>query len=201
MHFKHKWPDLEPWFAAAWLVLTGNWAAAEFKDGLSLWLGMKAVEGVSTASVVAYVALFCSAVIWLYLRRKTLFTPRTRLLRNEDPPQREHLIMFLSDLLPKVSYVEGVPAGLTLTGDLDKDLETMVQYKLTNPFWRWEMPLRGIRHHLGVLKTITLICSPESLPQVHWFGQILRKSYEPHLRLTPANAGDDVGGNFLCPGP
>src|SRR6266446_6263751 len=98
MNLKGKWPDLEPWFVAAWLVLTGNWAAAELKDGFSVLLGIKPVEGVSVTSVVVYVALFVMAVIWLYLRRKTLFTPRTRLLRNEDPPQREHLIMFLSEL-------------------------------------------------------------------------------------------------------
>jgi hypothetical protein len=84
-----------------------------------------------------------------------------------------------------------VPEGLLLTGDLQKDLEAMVQYKETNTFWRWEMPLLGIRHHLGVLKSITLICSPESLPQVHWFGQILNRTYEMHLRIDSSTSSGD----------
>jgi hypothetical protein len=33
----------------------------------------------------------------------------------------------------------------------------------------------GIRHHLEWPKAITIICSPQSIRQVHWFGDILRR--------------------------
>ena len=60
---------------------------------------------------------------------------------------------------------------MALSGDLNNDIEEMVRFKKTNHPWRWEMPLRGIRHHLqnNILKTVTFVCSNVSVEQVHWF--------------------------------
>lgn len=86
-------------------------------------------------------------------------------------------MLFLSDLR-RGTFHDGVPAGVELTGDFEQDLETLVAWKRDHPYWPWEMPLRGIRHHLGRLRTITVICSRESIQQVHWFGEMLRR-YPP----------------------
>ncbi len=37
------------------------------------------------------------------------------------------------------------------------------------------MPLRAIYHHLGILESVTIICSKESLGQVHLFLNICKK--------------------------
>lgn len=37
------------------------------------------------------------------------------------------------------------------------------------------MPLRAIRHHMGILETVTLICSPESINQVYMFLHLCEK--------------------------
>src|SRR5207253_2024884 len=84
-----------------------------------------------------------------------------------------------------IPYRDGIPDGLILTGNMEADLEAMADYKQGKPFWKWEMPLRAIKHHLGRLRTITLICSPESLTHVHWFGQIMRNYYGHYLQLPP----------------
>ena len=72
---------------------------------------------------------------------------------------------------------------MSLLGDLDKDISLLEVHKQSNSFWRWEMPLRAIRHHIGRLRTVTLVCSPESMRQVHWFRQIL--AHYPSLASVP----------------
>ena len=176
-----KATELAPWFAAVGIVLGGNLAANSIAESLELW-----AKGENTSVSflkVGYIIFFAAMVVWFYKVRPILFRPRTRFLRDiESPEKREHLVLFLSDLdLQRGKYIDGVPEGITLSGDIDKDISAMEAYKKSNLPWRWEMPLRAIRHHLGRLKTITIICSPESIQQVPWFGDILKKYERLHL--------------------
>ncbi len=181
--FRAKWATAQPWLAAACVVLTANWAAAELKDHIDRVTQGKDVEPRGMLMVLLYLALFAVTVYWLYRLRKVLFHPRTRLLKNEAPSPREHLILFLSDLdVSRGRYNGGVPEGVVLTGDLQNDLNALVEHKKRGTtFWRWEMPLRAIKPHLATLKVLTVLCSPESVRQVHWFGQILTGTYAREL--------------------
>ena len=162
------WFELMPWVAAALDAFTVSWAADGLKEAFEGWMKREVVQGWMAATRTAYVVLFVAAAAWLYRMRNRFFQPRTRFLRNESPEQREHLVLFLSNLdTRRGTFDNGVPAGITLTDDLEQDLEILVAWKRDHPYWPWEMPLRGIRHHLGRLKTITIICSPQSTRHVH----------------------------------
>lgn len=170
-----KLGELSPWIAAVGVILGGNWVADSVREGFELWI--KGEDVVVQFVKVGYIVFFIGMVVWFYRGRNTLFQPRTRFLQDvESPEKREVLILFLSDLdLKRGKYNDGIPEGVTLSDDLDKDISTLEVHKTSNPFWRWEMPLRAIRHHIGRLQTIILLCSPESLQQVHWFRQILAR--------------------------
>ncbi|HXH09558.1 MAG TPA: hypothetical protein VNP04_07335 [Alphaproteobacteria bacterium] len=173
------WSELTPWVSAALVALTVSWAADGLKETFEAFLKKEAVQGWMMIAGAASIVVFVAAVAWLYRLRNRFFQPRTRFLRNETPEKREHLVLFLSNLDPRRGPLQnGVPAGIELTGDFEQDLETLVTWKRDHPYWPWEMPLRGIRHHLGRLQTITVICSPQSIRQVHWFGDILQR-YPP----------------------
>jgi hypothetical protein len=176
-----RWVTFKPWVAAGCVVLLASWTGSECKAAFGTLIHTGTVEGATLAALVIAGVLFMLAVIWLYRIRKLLLYPHTRLLRNESPPQREHLILFLSNLPNDPEYVNGVPGWVQLTGDLDHDLNILAGHKKANRRWSWEMPLRGIKHHLGTLKTVTLICSAESVRQVHWFGQLLKEKYATPL--------------------
>ncbi len=168
--------DLTPWIAAAFVALTVNWAADGTKEVVDVWMKGERVEGWVGASRAIYLILFAAAATWLYLMRTRLFQPRTRFLRNESPEKREHLVLFLSNLdTARRPFQDGVPEGVILTGDLDEDLAAFAEWKKRNPYWPWEMPLRAIRHHLGRLSTVTVICSSQSIQQAHWFGQVVAR--------------------------
>lgn len=169
------WSEVAPWIAAALVALTVSWAADGVKDSVEAWIKGETVKVWIYVVRVISVILFVATAMWLYRVRQRLFQPRTRFVRNEIPEKREHLILFLSHLdISRGKLRDGVPEGITLTGELEKDLDTLVAWKQQGkPYWPWEMPLRGIRHHLGRLRTVTVICSPQSILQVHWFGQIL----------------------------
>lgn len=160
------WDRASPWLAAAVAAITANLAAASLGELLGMprwprWL----------ASVV-WVALFSSAVVWVYREREKFGKPRTRYLKPDDPPeQREHLILFLSHIVQHPG--RGVPDWVTLTGNLQKDLEDIVVAKQGKPNWPWEMSLRSIAHHLGRLRSVTVVCSDASLLQAHWFADLL----------------------------
>jgi hypothetical protein len=166
---------MAPWIAGAMVALTVSWAADGLRDIFEAWMRGEAVNVWMVMTRVVYVLLFMAAATWLYRMRNMLFQPRTRFLRSESPEKREHLVLFLSNLdTRRGPFHNGVPEGITLRGDLEQDLAALVDHKRqTRQYWPWEMPLRAIRHHLGRLQTITIICSPESLQQVHWFGQVL----------------------------
>lgn len=174
--FRLAWSEKIPWIAGALTVLSGSWAADGIKDGIEAWIKGEAFNILYITRGI-YICIFVVAAIWLYHMRQRLFQPRTRFVRNESPEKREHLVLFLSHLdTRRGKFHDGVPEGITLTDDLDIDLDTLVAWKQQGkPYWSWEMPLRGIKHHLGRVRTITIICSPESIQQVHWFGEILAR--------------------------
>lgn len=168
--FKEAWP----WVLGALVVLSSGWAADGIRDIFEALMGNEKLEALSVIIRVGYLLVFVCTVVGLALTGRSLFRPRTRSLSSKLPKKRKHLVLFLSDLdISKGSYVEGVPAWLTLIGSLDNDIKSMEELKEKKLFWKWEMPLRGIRHHLGKLQSITIVCSPESIKQVHWFCGIL----------------------------
>jgi hypothetical protein len=172
---RSAWSELTPWVADALVAFTVSWAADGIKESFEAFLEREALQGWMIATRAAYIVLFVAAATWLYRLQNRFFQPRTRFLRNGSPERREHLVLFLSNLDARRGiFHNGVPAGIILTGDFEPDLETLVAWKEEHPYWSWEMPLRGIRHHLEWLKTITIICSPQSIRQVHWFGDILQ---------------------------
>jgi hypothetical protein len=160
-HRRLAWSELMPWVAAALVAFTVSWATDGLKETLEAFLKRETVQGWMIATRIAYVVLFVAAVAWLYRLRNRFFQPRTRFLRNETPEKREHLVLFLSNLdVRRGTFHDGVPADVEFTGDFEQDLQALMDWKQKQPYWPWEMPLRGIRHHLGRLQTITVICSP-----------------------------------------
>lgn len=170
-----------PWFIASLVVLSSNWAATVIFDTVNLWV--KGETGVLSILRLGYVAVFVGSVCLLYRHRGALFPLHTRRLPAE---LRKHLVLFLSNLPKQLEESGGTPPQLVLTNDLDRDILTMEEMKQRQPpvRWSWEMPLRGIRHHLdrNTLQTVTLICSPESLSQAHLFRDICMR-YEPLKRI------------------
>ena len=168
--------ELLPWFTAALVALSSGWAGDAIKETLDLWFS--GTKGVGSLSRCIYILFFVGFAILLYRQRNAFFRPRTRYLRNETPEQRKHLILFLSNLnTDKGKFNNGVLDGLTLSNDLNADIKMMEVLKDKKPplYWSWEMPLRGFRHHFGVLQSVTIICSKKSIEQVHWFLDICRR--------------------------
>jgi hypothetical protein len=192
--------EIAPWVVAALLALTAHWSAAGIKETVEAWIQGEEVERSVLIARGVFLLLFFVSVTCLYRMRNVLFASRTRYLRSEKPEQREHLILFLSNLdTERIAYSNGVPVGINLTGDLQKDLVSMVEWKRqAGRYWPWEMPLRAIKHHLPKLKTVTVICSPESVRQVHWFGQLLRR-YLPELPMQVFSKGEDRPVIIECP--
>src|SRR5207248_3130465 len=96
-------------------------------------------------------------------------------LRNEVPPRRGCLIVFLSKLNLQRLDPLGIPPGVTLTGDLDEDIKRLEFHKQNGQFWPWEMLLRAVRHHRGKLKRLILFCSTDTIQQAPLCGAILRR--------------------------
>lgn len=171
--------EIFPWFLAACAALGSNLAATAVQETID---AIK--NGDCRFSYVnsSYLAFFIVALILLIKQRSAFFMPRTRFMKSEIPEKKQHLVLFLSKLntTHPLSDKDGVPAGITLEGNFKDDLEKLVEYKERNkPLkWEWEMPLRAVQHHVGAkskLKTITIVCSPESILQVGWFQNVLRK--------------------------
>lgn len=208
-----KWVELKPWVIAALVVLTASWAADGLREIVEPFLTGNKPDTDKLIPCLIYIVLFVIAVWRLYRIRQELFTPRTRFVKNEIPEKREHLILFLSNLPPRGSFIDGVPEGVSLTGELDRDLESLVEHKKTNPYWPWEMSLRGIKHHLNRFNPLKLIviCSPTSIQHVHWFRQVLssypvlsnvdvmifvKESAQPKLIECPTQAITEGGWEF-----
>jgi len=168
--------ELFPWLTAALVALSTGWASSALMNTMDVWFSGRL--GTFSPTRCIYILLFWVFAILLYFQRGTFFRPRTRQLRNEVPEKRKHLILFLSN--PNTGGNEfnkvAMPDGLTLSSDLDADIKRMEDLKRKKPpsRWTWEMPLRGIRHHIGKLKSVTIICSKESIAQATGFVQICK---------------------------
>lgn len=108
--------------------------------------------------------------------------------KQKSSPRKKYLILFLSDL-GDIEHQDGVPKWLSEAQatdtqvqlsrletarplpDINADLGKLIEIKQKNPKqrWSWEMPMRAIRHHIGTLEQVTVVCSPRSLEQAHWF--------------------------------
>lgn len=173
--FVSKARELLPWAIGALVVLSSNLAASGFLETFEVWASGE--RGIICYSRIAYIASFFIALCLLYWQRRAFLPPRTRLLANEPAEHRKHLVLFLSNLPDHLAQSAGIPDGLMLSNDLEQDLLMIEEHKRRKPLdpiarWSWEMPLRAIREHLGVLESVTLICSRESLPQAPLFLSI-----------------------------
>ena len=175
------WQKWQPWVVGTVIVVSGNWAAAAGDAWLhgnfqSLPLGL------------GQVTLFLAGIFWLYRIRRSIWRPRTRYLSKDVPEPRPHLVLFLSSVDRGRTQEDGTPQGFTWEGPLDDVLAKLEQYKeQPSPGyrnWPWEMPLRALRHHAQdrVLRSVTLICSRESLPDAPRFLQLVKRFEHGKLR-------------------
>lgn len=164
-----------PWLAAAATVLSANLASNVIWETFDIWAGGK--TGTISKLQIVYIFFF-SLMVWvLYYWKPIFFRPRTRYLTNRPPKPRKHLILFLSDIdTSNNKYTDGIPEGLILSDDLNKDITAMVAFKKANPpGWRWEMPLRSLKYHSERLETVSFVCSRESVIQVRWLLNICKR--------------------------
>lgn len=174
-------PEVKAFLAALAVILTGSWASDELRDWIAALAGREGFEAGSAVWAVPAFGLMVLSVFWLYRLRKVWTHPRTRLRQDDSPPTYPNVVLFLSNLVGP-SYKDGVPEGVELTGDLDADIRALEQKKDPPPGvkpirWVWEMPLRGLAHHREKLQRVVIVCSRESLGQVHWFGRLIRQTY------------------------
>lgn len=173
--FWEKCKEVVPWAIVALTVLGSHFAADAFLETFELWSHGK-IGSVSYLRI-GYIGFFAVMVYLLIRQKDFLFRPRTRYLSNEEAAEREHLVLFLSNLPPGLEASKGIPDRLSLSQDINKDLQTIKDLKQDNePLrWTWEMPLRALHHHVNTLRTLTLICSKESISQVNFFVEICKQ--------------------------
>jgi len=166
------------------LPVIGNVFAGELRDLVYTGFGWKEPAGYLMWTTLVSGGLLLASVFVAVAFGRELFRPRDVAIgARKTAAPHPHVVVFLSALDPRGTFVEGVPDGLALTTDLSADLEEMVRRK---PAIRWprEMPLRGLYHHREALTSVTLICSKESLPQAGWFVALLGRYAAAFPRLT-----------------
>ncbi|GAX62156.1 hypothetical protein SCALIN_C28_0360 [Candidatus Scalindua japonica] len=173
--FQMKCLELVPWATMALTVLGSHFAADAVMETVAEWS-----HGSETAvfiTKICYLVFFIGMVYLLIRQKDNIFHPRTRYISNEEAEEREHLVLFLSNLPKDLEESDGVPDNLQLSQNIDKDLEKIEKLKKgALPLrWAWEMPLRAIQHHQKKLKTLTLVCSKESISQVNLFAKIFER--------------------------
>ena len=176
---KVKFYESLPYLTALGAILCTEKASSSLWGSFDLWIGGE-LGDISWTGVVS-VFLFLLFTLLLYLQKDTFFRPRTRhLLVEKNIEKRKHLVLILSLLRKELVNDWGVPDNyLPLTDNLEEDLMRWDAMKKSHyiPNWSWEMTLRGICHHVGILETVTLICSEQSFPQVETFEKIF-ENYE-----------------------
>ncbi|HOP06584.1 MAG TPA: hypothetical protein PLF13_04750 [candidate division Zixibacteria bacterium] len=186
--FRYSFEKATPWFLAVLAIVFAHWAATTTESYI---LG-HVTEHVAQSAwpMIGAWALLVAVVALIYHSRDKIFHPHTRFVRGDEPEKRRHLILFLSNFEDHEKAGEwttpGIPDTFSPTGDLMKDLERLSAEKDKiekaggrSKLWKWEMPLRGIAYHVGILESVTVICSPESLNQIDWFKNLIGKYQGP----------------------
>jgi len=172
---KQTWLVHRHWWAALSVAIAVHWLAVEShhlfaSDHHSGWR--------EAGPLAIYAVLVLLAVQWLYHERLRFFgQARTRELRQQPAERRPHIILFLSQLRVGASDPPGgIPSWFLPTADLRADLDRLKELKQAGASqqWSWEMPLRALAHHAASLRSVSLVCSEESIPQLGWFGDIVR---------------------------
>jgi hypothetical protein len=173
--------ECSPWVWAAIAILSANLTSSVIWETFNIWADGEN-GNISYCRIMLHVSfciLFVLLVVQLYRNRNKFFPPRTKRFSNKDAEKRKHLFLFLSTISSDIEKPNGIPDKLELLfRNIAEDLEIMKKAKEPEENrvqWNWEMPLRAINHHLGMLETITLICSEKSLDQAHLFLNICRK--------------------------
>jgi hypothetical protein len=157
-----------PWITGGFSVIFGNCAAQAIYESVQDLFG--GGETQLSWPRLSYIPAFIASVYLLYRQRKKLLPPRTRYFRNEEAERRGHLVLFLSSIRKELVDNGGIPDWLELSGEIESDIAGIERLKAGKPNWPWEMPIRAIRHHLEApLKTVTLLCSNESIRQAGLF--------------------------------
>ena len=125
--WKYKLIEVSPWFIAAVTALSSHWAAHAVEESIDAFAEHGGVE-ISYLRIF-YIVFFVIMLIVLIKVRTAFFRPRTRYMRGEKPEKREHLIIFLSHLFSTGPSNNGIPEGITVEGDFEKDFLGFVQYK------------------------------------------------------------------------
>ena len=173
--FRMKCRELAPWATMALTVLGSHFAADAIMETVEGWSHGR--ETAILLTKICYLVFFIGMVYLLIRQKDKIFHPRTRYISNEEAEEREHLVLFLSNLPKDLEESDGVPPRLQLSQNIDRDLEKIEKQKQgALPLrWAWEMPLRAIQHHQIKLKTLTLVCSKESISQVNLFAKIFER--------------------------
>lgn len=175
-----KFREFMPWIIAMATVFSANWASEmlyeTFNERIKIKLGVH-------LTLIAHCVFFTIMVYLLYRQRNVFFRPRTRYLTNiEEPEPRKHLTLFLSNISKELEKSNGIPEEIRVlfSNDINKFISRIDTLKRTNPSfprWSWEMTIRGIRCHIKdkTLKTVTLVCSRESVLQTRMFLNICKQ--------------------------
>lgn len=175
---QRSWLVHRHWWAALSVAMAVHWLAVESHHVIAS-LGSDHPPGWREAGhLVIYLMLVALAVQWLYAERLRFFgEARTRELRQQPAERRPHLILFLSHLrIAQDDPRRGIPEWLAPTRNLKADLDRLRELKQADSKrqWSWEMPLRALAHHAASLRSVTIVCSEESIPQLGWFADIIR---------------------------
>jgi len=163
------------WLTAALAAITYSCVSTEFTQLFDQVVLHRPITGNHLATLTFYFSLLALLACLAYFQRDVLNRPRTRLRQIHQPPQRQHLTLFVSSLNPgSYDSSSGFPPGFQPSFKLSSDLDGLLDLKdKGRPRWPWEMILRGIVHHVPRLQTVSVFCSTASITQVHLLGRIL----------------------------
>lgn len=176
--WKERAKDFSVWLIMPSLLLTSSWLADALRELLEAIVNGKPLQDPRPLWLtVGYVAGFGGSVLGTWWAGRRFLHPRTRYMNNvERPEKREHLVIFLSELTvppgKKVEdiYTNGMPEWFKPTDSMLRDIANLEKEKVNNgKKWQWEMPLRGIAHHLGKLESVAVVVSTKSIDHAQWF--------------------------------
>jgi len=196
--FRRKIGDLWPWITASAAVVASHWFAVSAHEVLTHHL--PSFVGIYS-NLVIFSVILVIAIGLLYWVRNYFFRPRTTGMKTVKAPQRKHLVIFLSRLTVASWVVDGVANFFAEVikenrkkgkNKLEEDIESFnpVKKKMIEEakakkenlrLWSWEQPLRAIAHHLPVLKTVTIVCSIDTIKDVELFYRMLKTNYKDCL--------------------